>query len=88
MTWQDIVIALANLVFSIALLVQVYYGFKEKSGPIKYYTSVPTFLGLFAISITFLTLSLYFSASVTFLAGIMWFILFIQRVIYQKNEKR
>ena len=85
MNWQDTVITIANILFSISLMPQVYHGFKEKVGPIKFQTSIPTFIGLYAVSFTFYTLFLYFSAVLTFLTGTLWLILFIQRLIY-KNK--
>ena len=79
--WQDIAISIANITFSVSLFPQVYHGFKEKTGPIKYQTSIPTFVGLFVVAYAMLTLSLYFAATITF---IMWFLLFWQRVIFKK----
>ncbi|MBU0981444.1 hypothetical protein KKC94_02010 [Patescibacteria group bacterium] len=85
MIWQDLVITIVNIVFTTALLPQVYHGFKEKIGPIKLQTSIPTFLGCYTLAICFLTLSLPFSAAVTFLSGSMWFLLFLQRLIYKRH---
>jgi len=87
MIWQDIVIAIASIVFSFALVLQVYHGFKYKSGPIKLETSIPTFLGLYVICFVYITLTLYFSASISFLVGTIWFILFVQRLLYNKRVK-
>jgi cellulose synthase/poly-beta-1,6-N-acetylglucosamine synthase-like glycosyltransferase len=85
MIWQDIVISTANIVFVISLIPQVYYGFKEKVGPIKFQTSIPTSLGLCTMSYALWTLGLSVSAVVTFLSGLMWGVLFIQRLIYKKD---
>lgn len=84
MIWQDAVITAANIVFSVSLIPQVYHGLKHKTGPITLHTSAPTFIGLFAISFTFWTLSLFFSSVISFITGILWFVLFLQRVIYKK----
>lgn len=83
MIWQDLVITATNIVFSVSLVPQVIHGFKEKKGTITLQTSIPTFIGLFVISITFLTLSLYFSAGMSFITGGLWFMLFIQRLKYK-----
>lgn len=83
MTWQDIVLTVANIVFSISLLPQVFFGFKEKTGSIRLQTSIPTFLGLYAISFVYWTLALYFAATVSLITGTMWFLLFLQRVLYE-----
>ncbi len=82
MPWQDIVITITTIVFSIALFPQIYRGFKEKKGHIAYATSVPTFIGLFVISFAYYTLGLFFSTIMTFITGTLWLILFIQRVKY------
>jgi hypothetical protein len=36
------------------------------------------------MSFTFLSLSLYFSASISFINATLWYGLFIQRIIYKK----
>jgi hypothetical protein len=84
MIWQDIVITSASIIFSLALLPQAYYGFKEKTCPIKPQTSLPTFLGLYAVSFSFFTLSLLFSSIITFITGSIWFLLFAQSLLYKK----
>lgn len=85
MNWQDIVISTANILFSISLVNQVYYGFKEKNGPIKILTSVPTFIGLYAISFVYWTMELYTSAVISVIIGTLWLVLFIQRLMYEKK---
>ena len=84
MLWQDIVIMIANIIFFISLVPQVYFGFKEKKGFITLATSGPIAIGLYAISISFYTLNLYFSSIVLFVTGTLWLALFIQRLIYKK----
>ena len=86
MLWQDILITTASFVFSLALFPQIYYGFKEKKGHITYATSVPTFIGLYAICIAYFSLHLVLSTIVCFITGTLWFILFIQRWMYNKTE--
>ena len=44
MIWQDLVISIVNLVFSISLIPQVIHGYKTKKGLITLQTSVPTTL--------------------------------------------
>ena len=86
MLWQDIVITIVSIVFSLSLIPQIIHGFKTKTGPIRYQTSIPTFLGLLIISATYITLHLYFSALMCFLTGVMWLILCVQKITYQKNK--
>lgn len=82
MLWQDIVIALTNVVFSISLIPQVYHGFHHHAGPIQYQTSIPIALGLFTLAVTFWTLSLYISVLSATLQGLLWLILVFQRAKY------
>jgi hypothetical protein len=84
MVWQDIVMMIANSIFVISLLPQVNHGFIEKKGFIKLTTSGPTFIGLFAVAISLYTLSLFLSALTAGIAGTLWLIIFIQRLMYSK----
>jgi hypothetical protein len=84
MVWQDIVIAIANVLFGYSLAYQVYYGFKKKRGFLTLQASAPTTIGLYALSFAFFTLNLYLSTVVSFFNGTMWFWLFIQRLVYKK----
>lgn len=83
MVWQDIVISIGTLIFTIALIPQLIKGFKEKKGGIVYSTSIPTFVCLYVISFTMFTLNLYYSSAMNFLSGTIWLLLFIQRAIYK-----
>lgn len=87
MVWQDVAIGIASIVFTVSLLPQLYSGFREKKGPIKPLTSVPTFLGLFAVSLAYFTLALYLSAVVCFLTGAIWLALFSQWAMYGERGK-
>lgn len=84
MVWQDIVIAIANALFGYSLVYQVYIGFKEKKGFLTIQTSLLTTIGLYALSIAYLTLNLYLSTIIGFFNGTMWFLLLIQRLVYKK----
>ena len=83
MVWQDFVISIVNVVFMIALVPQIYSGFKLKKGSVLIATSLPTLIGLYVMAMTFYTLQLYYSAFVTVIGGCLWTILFIQRLIYK-----
>lgn len=82
MIWQDIVITIANLLFTYALLPQVYHGFKAKKGVMVFQTAVLTTLGLYAMAVAFLTLNLLFSGIISTINGTLWALLLIQRLIY------
>lgn len=84
MIWQDIAISAANLFAVFSLTAQVYYGFKEKTGPVKFLTSIPIFIGLLGIAYSFWTMGLHYSATITSSNAMLWFILFLQRVMYKK----
>ena len=82
MIWQDIVIAIANLLFTYSLFHQVIYGFKKKKGLLTLTTSGLTSLGLYALALSFFTLNLYFSSIIAVINATLWLILLIQRIIY------
>lgn len=83
MIWQDLVITIANILFSYALIPQVYHGFKNKRTSITYQASFITFIGMFAMATAFFTLGLYFSFYMSLISGTLWLILFIQKLIYK-----
>jgi len=82
MVWQDIAITIATIVFSCALIPQVYKGFKEKRGVIALQTALLTTLGLYTIAISFAALNLMFSALANTINGTLWAILLLQGVIW------
>ncbi len=84
MIWQDIIIAIANLLFTISLITQVSYGFKRRKGLLTLPTAGLTTIGLYAISICFFTLGLLISGFVSGFNATLWLTLFIQRIVFQK----
>tara|TARA_B100000315_G_C14123240_1_gene383535 strand:+ start:312 stop:560 length:249 start_codon:yes stop_codon:yes gene_type:complete len=82
MVWQDIIISIAEIVFSISLFPQIYLGFKKRSGDISLMTSIPTTLGLFLVAYAFFTLSLHYSAIISIVTAILWMILLLLRLIF------
>ncbi|NOR85121.1 hypothetical protein GQ473_03310 [archaeon] len=83
MVWQDFVISIVNVVFMVALVPQIYSGFKLKKGTVLIATSLPTCIGLYVMAVTYYTLQLYYSSFVTVSGGILWMIFVIQRVMYK-----
>jgi len=83
MTWQDITLTTIMILLSYALLPQIYQGFKKKKGLINIQTSAITTLGLYIISVVYFTLGLYLSTIIAFINGILWAILFFQKIIYK-----
>ena len=84
MVWQDIVVAIANLLFAYSLIWQVFYGFKKKKALISIQTSLLTCIGLYALAVCYFTLNLYISTIIGLFSGTMWLVLFIQSLIYEK----
>jgi hypothetical protein len=84
MVWQDIIIAVANILFGYSLAYQVYKGFREKKGFLSLQTSSLTTIGLYALAVAYLTLNLYVSTIIATFNATMWLILFIQGLIYKK----
>jgi len=84
MVWQDIVITIASIVFSVALVPQVIAGFKDRKGFVTLAASIPTTLGLYVLSFTYLSLNLSYSAVTAFLTGTLWWVLFMQRLVFKK----
>ena len=84
MIWQDIVIAIANIFFTYSLVYQVHYGFKKKKGLMTLTTSFLSFVGLYAMALAFVTMNLFYSATMIFINGTMWFVLFLQRLKYER----
>lgn len=84
MSTQDLVIFVANIVISFSLIPQVWFGFKDKKGPVRYVTSIPYALSLYAIAGAYVSLGeLSLSALITALAATLWLILALQRWMYE-----
>ncbi len=82
---QDIILTIANIILSISLIPQLVSGFKTKTGPVTYFTSVPYFFCLAAIAGTYATLGLWISTLVTVIAALLWLGLVIQRILYHSK---
>ncbi|PIO07544.1 hypothetical protein COU59_03245 [Candidatus Pacearchaeota archaeon CG10_big_fil_rev_8_21_14_0_10_34_12] len=83
MVWQDIVIAIVIVFLAYALIPQIYKGFKEKRGLISLQTSIITGVGMYILSYIYFTLNLFFSATMVFISGLFWTILFFQKKFYK-----
>ena len=86
--WQDLVVSIANFLFVISLINQVWYGYRRKKALISKATSVPTFIALYGMCIAFFTLSLFLSSAMIFLTATLWLILFIQSLMYKEVEAK
>ncbi len=74
-SWQDWVLAIGQIFFFLALLPSVFSNDKPSK-----YSSAPTALVLFLFSYTFYTLDLAWGASTSFLVGVIWTVLFFQKL--------
>ena len=85
MNIQDIVITIASIIISLSLIPQVILGFKTKTGPVSYWTSIPYALSLSAVGLSFASLELWLSTIVTSITVLLWAILAIQKYIYSSK---
>jgi hypothetical protein len=85
MSIQDIVITIASIIISLSLIPQVILGFKTKTGPVSYWTSIPYALSLSAVGLSFASLELWLSTIVTSITVLLWAILAIQKYIYSSK---
>jgi len=82
MIWQDITITVIMIAFSYALIPQIIKGFKNKKSLIALQTALINSAGMIIVGITYITLNLYFSATMSIIGGTLWAILLIQSKIY------
>ena len=84
--WQDYVIAAMTLLLSVALIPQIYQGFKRRTGTILISAGLPTVFGLYVLAVCFATLELYFSMVINILTGTLWLLLLLQTIVYGKDK--
>lgn len=82
MIWQDWVFGIGTVIFSVALLPSIFGGEKPSMS-----TSVPTGSILMLFAFTQASLSLWFAAVMSIVAGSLWFILAFQRYRIKKNDR-
>ncbi len=73
--WQDWVLAIGQIFFLLALLPSVFSSDKPSK-----YSSAPTAMVLYLFSYTFYTLGLTWGAITSFLVGVIWTVLFFQKL--------
>lgn len=83
MAWHDTIITICILLFSYALLPQIYQGFRQKKGLVNLQTSLITFVGMYVLAFTYFKLDLIFATIMAIIAGTFWLILFIQKITYK-----
>lgn len=80
MLWQDYILTIGSIVFSVALVPAV---LAREKPPLS--TSVPTFFFLYLFSFVYTTLNLWLSALTAGITATLWLILAIQR--YRQTSK-
>ena len=83
MAWQDIVITVSIILMSYALVPQVIRGFKLRKNLISLQTSFITTISIYAVTVAFFSLGLYFSAVMDFVIATLWLVIFIQGIAYK-----
>ena len=73
--WQDFVLAAGSLIFSLALIPSLRSTHKPAAS-----TSLVTSGVLFIFAVTYLTLSLWFSAIAITINGLAWLVLALQKL--------
>lgn len=79
---QDYIMMAASVALTCALVPQVIKGAREKAAGVTLLTSGITGIALYVMCMCAVTLDLTFTASVWWLTGTLWLVLFGQRVVY------
>ena len=82
MLWQDMVIFICTVLFGYALIPQIYYNYKSKSGSVTIQTSIITSIGMYVLAVCFFTLHMYLTMAIEIVIGSLWFTFFIQKLKY------
>jgi hypothetical protein len=83
MVWQDIIIAIVQVVLTLSLVPQIYMSFKKRKGHITLQTSVPTTIGIYVLSVCYFTLGLYLSCIIGAIMATLWLVLLLQKIVYK-----
>jgi uncharacterized protein with PQ loop repeat len=84
MVWQDTALTIAVLFLNYALIPQIIKTHKTKKALISIQTATITAIGMATISITYLSLNLFYGAAMNAIAAILWAVLLIQSITYKK----
>lgn len=79
---RDLILTVCTLSFAYALLPQVAYGFRKKTGTVTVQTAGITALGLYGIAGVYLSLALWFAGATCAFTGTLWAVLLAQRLRY------
>ncbi len=84
MVWQDIVLTIALIGLSYAVIPQIIKIHREKKSLISIQMSIITIICVMAITIVYINLGFIFSAIINIISIILWEIVLIQSIIYKK----
>jgi hypothetical protein len=74
-SWQDAVVSISNVFFSVTIILMLI----SPNTRVPRHSSIPTAIALSAMSFTFCTLALVWSATICGLNGLLWFAIAIWR---------
>ena len=80
--WQDWVMAVCSVGFTVALVPQVVKGFRDRVGYITLSTAALTTGGLALFAVALLTKGFWWAGSAEVLACGLWGVLLVQRFVY------
>jgi len=87
--WQDKVIALVSIMFTYSLIPQLIDNFKTKTVQINWQTIGITVLGLYIMSICFMTIdSMVLARWTNFITATCWLTAGIQKFVYETGSVR
>lgn len=75
-SWQDMVLSIGSLIFVVALLPSIFSPHKP-----SFSTSASTGAVLIVFGFTYISLNLWYAATTTFLSGVLWAILAVQKAL-------
>jgi len=86
--WQDFVMGGVGTLFGIALIPEVYRGFKQKIQHMSKYTTVTTAVGIYVLAYAEYTLGMVYAPLLSSLTATLWVLIFVQSIIYKNYRTR
>jgi len=80
---SDIIIMVCSIIFSVSLIPQVIYNFRNNTCGIPLTTSVPTAIGLYIMSTVYISNNWMYAATIGLLTAVMWTTILIQKLKYR-----
>ena len=80
---SDILIMLCSIAFTIALIPQVWFNFKNKICGIPYKTSIPTAIFMFLVTLVYISNDFWLSVIMGSMTTLLWVTISMQRYKYK-----